>query len=66
MKSTTIPVSEKYMLTISEASRYYSIGVKRLRMIAEQHIGDFAVYNGNKYLIIREKFEAFLSQTSAI
>lgn len=66
MKSTTIPTGEKYMLTIAEASRYYSIGVKRLRLIAEQHIGDFAVYNGNKYLIIREKFEAFLSQTSAI
>ena len=54
------------MLTISEASRYYSIGVKRLRLIAEQHIGDFAVYNGNKYLINREKFEAFLAQTTAI
>jgi len=57
---------QNQMLTISEASRYYSIGVKRLRLIAEQHIGDFAVYNGNKYLINREKFEAFLAQTTAI
>lgn len=66
MKSNTIPVSERYMLTVTEAARYYSIGVKRMRMIAEEHLGEFAVINGNKYLIIREKFEAFLAQTSAI
>ena len=39
---------EKYTLTISEASRYYSIGIKRLRRLAEEHLGNFAVFSGNK------------------
>ncbi len=66
MKKTEIPINEKYALTLVEASRYYSIGVKRLRQIAEEHLGELAIFNGNKYLIIREKFEQFLTQTSAI
>ena len=66
MKKTEIPINEKYALTLLEASRYYSIGVKRLRQIAEEHLGEFAIFNGNKYLIIRERFEQFLTQTSAI
>ncbi len=66
MEKTEIPINEKYALTLVEASRYYSIGVKRLRQIAEEHLGEFAIFNGNKYLIIRERFEQFLSQTSAI
>ena len=66
MKRTAMPVNEKYALTITEASRYYNIGIKRLRQMAEEHLGEFSFFNGNKYLIIREKFEQFLSQTSAI
>ncbi len=34
--------------------------------MADQHLGDFAVFSGNKYLILREKFEEFLKQTSSI
>ena len=66
MKRTAMPVNEKYALTITEASRYYNIGVKRLRQMAEEHLGEFSFFNGNKDLIIREKFEQFLTQTSAI
>ncbi len=66
MKNDTIPANEKYTLTVTEASKYYSIGVKRLRQICEEHLGEFAVFHGNKYLIIREKFDEFLNNTSAI
>ncbi len=31
----TLPVSEKYMLTIKEAAAYFNIGIKKLRRIAE-------------------------------
>jgi excisionase family DNA binding protein len=54
------------MLTIKEASNYFSIGEKKLRRLAEEHTGDFAVINGNRYLIIRTKFEQFLLETSTI
>ncbi len=65
-KEPVVPVSEKYMLTIREASIYFSIGEKKLRRLAEEHTGDFAVINGNRYLIIRTKFEQFLLETSTI
>ncbi|WP_303834015.1 excisionase [Ruminococcus flavefaciens] len=45
---------------------YFSIGEKKLRRLAEEHTGDFAVINGNRYLIIRTKFEQFLLETSTI
>ncbi|MBQ9211193.1 MAG: hypothetical protein IJ153_05770 [Clostridia bacterium] len=66
MRRPELPINQKYALTIREAANYYSIGMKRLRQMAEEHLGDFAIFNGNKYLIIRERFEEFLSQTSAL
>ena len=33
-----IPISEKYMLTIYEASAYFNIGVKKLRRMAENSL----------------------------
>ena len=61
-----IPVNEKYSLSIKEAAQYFSIGIKKMRRLAEDNIGDFAVYSGNRYLIIRVKFEEYLQKTSAI
>lgn len=61
-----VPVSEKYMLTIKEAAGYFSIGTKKMRRLAEDNLGRFAVYSGNRYLIIRTKFEKFVEESSAI
>lgn len=62
-----VPVCEKYTLTIKEAAAYFNIGEKKLRRLAEMNVGDgFALYSGNRYLIIRTKFEKFLAETSAI
>ena len=66
MKTEIIPASEKYSLTIKEAAAYFSIGVKKMRRLAEDNLGDFAVYSGNRYIIIRSKFEEYLQRTSAI
>ena len=66
MKTEKIPVNEKYSLTIREAAAYFSIGVKKMRRLAEDNLGDFAVYSGNRYIIIRSKFEEYLQRTSAI
>lgn len=57
-----IPISEKYLLTIQEASAYFNIGIKNLRRIAENNKGKFAFYMGNRYLIVRAKFEAYIEQ----
>ena len=65
-KNISVPVREKYMLTIKEASEYFSIGTKKMRRLAEDNLGRFAVYSGNRYLIIRTKFENFVDESSSI
>ena len=66
MSEQKIPLNEKYSLTIKEAAEYFSIGVKKMRRLAEDNLGDFAVYSGNRYLILRERFEDCLRRASAI
>lgn len=61
-----IPLNEKYTLTIKEAAAYFNIGVKKMRCLAEEHTSSFSIYSGNRYLIIRTKFEEFLVETSTI
>lgn len=61
-----VPVSEKYMLTIKEAAPYYNIGMKKLRRLAEDNLGVFSVYSGNRYLIVKTKFEDFIQNSSEI
>jgi len=65
-ENTLVPVSEKYTLTIKEAAAYFNIGIKKLRRIAEDNLGTVAVYCGNRFLIIRPKFEEFISGSSEI
>ena len=62
----TIPISEKYTLTVQEEAAYFNIGVKKMRLLAEENTGRFAVYSGNRYLIIRAEFERFLLESSSI
>jgi len=45
---------------------YFNIGIKRLRRIAEDNLGTVAVYCGNRFLIIRPKFEEFILNSSEI
>ena len=61
-----VPVCEKYTLTIREAAAYFNIGMKKLRRLAEENTGRFAIFSGNRYLIIRTKFEEFLQNTSTL
>lgn len=64
MKEMT--TGEKYLLTIKEAGEYFNIGVKKMRRLAEENLGVFSIYSGNRYLINRTKFEEFLCNTSTI
>ena len=59
-----MPVSEKYMLTIKEAAEYFNIRIKKMRRLAEDNEGEFAIYMGNRYLVIRERFETYIVNLS--
>ena len=61
-----IPMNEKYTLSIKEAAVYFGIGIKKMRRLAEENTRSFAVMSGNRYLIIREKFEKFLQESSMV
>ena len=65
-KDVLLSIGEKYMLTIREASIYFNIGVKKIRRLAEDNLGVFSIYSGNRYLIIRPKFEEHLCRISTI
>ena len=61
-----LATSEKYSLTIKEAAEYFGIGTKKMRRLAEDHLGTFSAYNGNRYLIIRTEFEVYLKKSPII
>ena len=61
-----LDLQEKYLLTIKEAASYFNIGTKKMRRIAEDNLGNIAVYCGNRFLIVRPKFEDFILHSSEI
>ena len=65
-KDPVVPIGEKYTLTLREASVYFGIGEKKIRRLVEDYDGVFALRNGNRFLVIRPKFEQFLCETSTI
>ncbi len=63
----SIPVWEKFTLTISEASEYFNIGEKKMRFLADAFRDyGFVLQNGNKVLIKRKKFEDFINETNSV
>ena len=65
-RKVIVPINEKYTLTIREAAVCFNIGIKKMRRLAEDNLGRFAVYSGNRFLIIRTKFEKFIEESSEI
>lgn len=67
MSDAKVPISEKYMLTISEAAEYFCIGENKLRRFAEENKGaKWWFLNGNRTQIKRKQFEKILDEISTI
>ena len=60
MNKPELKLNEKYIITIREAAQYFNEGTKKIRRMGEDNEGDFAVFCGNRYLIIRVKFEEYM------
>lgn len=59
--NTDVPIWEKYTLTIEEASKYFRIGEKKLRKLAEEnHDAGWVIVNGNRVQIKRKQFEKII------
>ena len=51
-----IPIKDKVLLTINEASEYIGVGHTALRKFVDGREDEFCVRVGNRTLIKREKF----------
>ena len=61
-----VPVCEKMNLSLIEASKYFGIGINKLREITDKENCDCVLWNGNKRLIKRQKFEEYLNNLCSI
>ena len=64
--NSKINLSDKYVLSIKEASLYFGIGEKKLRRILNENFDRFALQNGAKLMVKRKAFENFIDRTSSI
>jgi len=57
MNNTDVPIWEKYTLTIEEASKYFRIGEKKLRKLAEENLdAGWVIVNGN-WSYVKKKYK---------
>lgn len=62
-----IPICEKYVLSVEEASLYFRIGVNRLRKLINQHkTADWVLWNQTRAQIKRKKFEQFIDSLNTL
>ncbi|MDN9833574.1 excisionase [Clostridioides difficile] len=67
MNNTDVPIWEKYTLSIEEASRYFRIGEKKLRRLAEENLySGWVIVNGNRIQIKRKQFEKIIDTLDEI
>ncbi len=63
----SVPICERYTLSIPEAAQYFGIGQVRLRSIIHANPNaDFLLMVGNRLQIKRKKFEAFIDDMSVV
>ena len=67
MSYPDVPIWEKYTLTIEEAAKYFRIGEKKLRKLAEENPdANWLIMNGNRIQIKRRQFEKVIDKLDAI
>lgn len=67
MNYNDVPIWEKYTLTIEEAAKYFRVGEKKLRKLAEDNPdASWLIMNGNRALIKRKQFEKVIDTLDVI
>ena len=67
MNYNDVPIWEKYTLTIEEAAKYFRIGEKKLRKLAEENPdANWLIMNGNRIKIKRKQFEKIIDSLDVI
>ena len=67
MSYPDVPIWEKYTLTIEEAAKYFRIGEKKLRKLAEENPdANWLIMNGNRIQIKRTQFDKVIDSLDVI
>lgn len=66
MHDLSMPLWERYLMTIEEASSYFRIGENKLRQLANEHKQECVVMNGNRMLIKKKKFVKIIDELQQI
>lgn len=66
MHDLSMPLWERYLMTIEEASSYFRIGENKLRQLANEHKEECVVMNGKRMLIKKKKFEKIIDELQQI
>lgn len=64
-----VPIWERFLLTVKEASLYFNIGENKLHRLVNDYMDSeykFVIQNGGRAMIKREKFEKFLNDTTTV
>lgn len=65
-KNREVPIWERTLLTIQEASDYTGIGACRLRMLAEKPNSNLIIWVGSKKMFKRKKLDEYLENSISI
>lgn len=67
MTETTVKLQDKFLLTFTEASRYFGIGENKLRNMASyEECPKWIVFNGGRRMIKRVVLEEMLLKAETI
>ncbi len=66
MKKREVPIWERALLTVEEASDYTGIGVNRLRMLADKPNSHLIIWVGSKKMFKRKKLDEYLDNALSV
>lgn len=61
-----IPLDQKPLLTLKEASRYTGIGINKLREMSNERNCDYVLFVGRKRMFKREALLKFLEESFSV
>ena len=65
-KQREVPIWERSLLTINEASDYTGIGINKLRSLTSSRNCDLVIWVGSRRMLKRKKLDEYLENTSTI
>ena len=65
-KKQEVPLWQRTTLTLEEAAAYSGIGIHKIRQLTDTKNCDFVLWNGNRRLIKRRKFDEYIEKSYSI